>query len=304
MNYQLHYDRLMQRGRERSLPREIYVERHHIVPRCMGGTDESANLVELTAEEHYIAHQLLVKIYPDNALLWCAVAMMTASAKTTIRNNKMYGWIRQGLSKATSKLRKEWYKNNPHPKGMLGKRHSDEARAKISENSNTGVAVYQYTLENVFVEQYNTIVDAAKSLNIATQTLWVALHNPNRTAGGFRFSYHKTELFDASLTPKSNRKSFTRSDSDRKHRGLHCPPWEIIECRGKHLDLLIYWQKANILYYFWLRNSGLTASDYAKHIELENLYMVRKIIKKFCGGWIPIEDTAWIDWMKRYDLKS
>ena len=43
-----------------------YVERHHILPKCVGGGDESENLVPLTPEEHYLAHQLLVKMHPDN----------------------------------------------------------------------------------------------------------------------------------------------------------------------------------------------------------------------------------------------
>ena len=33
-----------------------YKERHHIVPRCMGGTNDNDNLIDLYAEEHYIAH--------------------------------------------------------------------------------------------------------------------------------------------------------------------------------------------------------------------------------------------------------
>jgi len=38
-----------------------YVEIHHIIPKSLGGSNKSENLIALTAKEHYIAHRLLVK---------------------------------------------------------------------------------------------------------------------------------------------------------------------------------------------------------------------------------------------------
>lgn len=43
-----------------------YTEKHHIIPRCLGGSDEQENIVKLTAREHYIAHLLLTKMFPNN----------------------------------------------------------------------------------------------------------------------------------------------------------------------------------------------------------------------------------------------
>lgn len=54
MDYPAIYDRLVSRAKDRVIGG--YVERHHIVPRCMGGQDSKDNLVALTPEEHYIAH--------------------------------------------------------------------------------------------------------------------------------------------------------------------------------------------------------------------------------------------------------
>ena len=96
MNYQLHYDRLIERAQMRLL--EGYVERHHIIPRCIGGSDDADNMVSLTAEEHYVAHQLLAKMHPKNYKLAYAVQLMTVSSQNHIRNNKLYGWIRKRLS--------------------------------------------------------------------------------------------------------------------------------------------------------------------------------------------------------------
>ena len=41
----------------------IYTHIHHIVPKHMGGTNDPSNLIELTVEDHAIAHFVLWKIY-------------------------------------------------------------------------------------------------------------------------------------------------------------------------------------------------------------------------------------------------
>lgn len=41
---------------------ESYTEKHHIIPRSMGGGNEKENIVVLSAREHYVAHLLLTKI--------------------------------------------------------------------------------------------------------------------------------------------------------------------------------------------------------------------------------------------------
>lgn len=42
-----------------SNPYEGYTERHHIVPRSMGGSDEADNLVRMSAQNHLLAHYWL-----------------------------------------------------------------------------------------------------------------------------------------------------------------------------------------------------------------------------------------------------
>lgn len=36
-----------------------YTEKHHIVPRSLGGNNSASNLVKLTAKEHFVCHRLL-----------------------------------------------------------------------------------------------------------------------------------------------------------------------------------------------------------------------------------------------------
>lgn len=53
-------------NRKDNIVNDGYFERHHILPRSLGGSDENDNIVNLTAKEHYIAHRLLVEIYKDD----------------------------------------------------------------------------------------------------------------------------------------------------------------------------------------------------------------------------------------------
>lgn len=76
MNYSRIYEALIARAQSRPRP-EGYVERHHILPRCMGGSDDESNLVALTAREHYVAHLLLANMYPRVPGLWVAIHIMS-----------------------------------------------------------------------------------------------------------------------------------------------------------------------------------------------------------------------------------
>jgi len=96
MNYELHYSRLIEKAKNRNI--DGYTELHHVIPRCMGGSDSIENLVRLTPEEHYVAHQLLVKIYPSSHKLINAAVMMIPSRPS----NKLYGWLKRRLSASMS----------------------------------------------------------------------------------------------------------------------------------------------------------------------------------------------------------
>lgn len=96
MNYKLIYDKIIERAKTRLLLNE-YVESHHIIPKCIGGNDNPENLVDLKPEEHYLCHQLLVKLHPENRALLYAATMMCVSKDIKVRNNKLYGWLRRKM---------------------------------------------------------------------------------------------------------------------------------------------------------------------------------------------------------------
>lgn len=106
----------------------VYYEKHHILPKCLGGSNNKNNLVLLTANEHFVAHQLLVKIYNnENSIRYALLCMLRNNSKQ-IRNNKEYEWIRK--TRRNIKLSEE---QKLHlSKINLGKKLSDDHKTSIS----------------------------------------------------------------------------------------------------------------------------------------------------------------------------
>lgn len=63
---------------------------HHIIPKCMGGTDDPSNLVELTYEEHVEAHRILMEQNPGHqglAFAYHCMSSHTSDRVFTITSN-------------------------------------------------------------------------------------------------------------------------------------------------------------------------------------------------------------------------
>ncbi|HFL2187057.1 TPA: NUMOD3 domain-containing DNA-binding protein [Pseudomonas putida] len=96
MDYAKIYAALIGSAKARGLNKskvEGYFETHHVIPRCMGGSDELANLVMLTAREHYMAHMLLWKMHPAVAGVRSAAMMMSNRAVCKV-NSHIYAKLR------------------------------------------------------------------------------------------------------------------------------------------------------------------------------------------------------------------
>lgn len=102
MNYVTIYDNLINRAKIRKTDLGYY-EKHHVIPRCLGGNDNKDNIVKLTAREHLVAHLCLVKMYPGNhALVKAAVMMSCGSHQHNRSKNRRYEWLRKKHSYAMS----------------------------------------------------------------------------------------------------------------------------------------------------------------------------------------------------------
>ena len=56
------YNNIIDCAKTRTLSANNYYEKHHIVPKSLGGDNAKDNLVKLTAREHFVAHWLLTKM--------------------------------------------------------------------------------------------------------------------------------------------------------------------------------------------------------------------------------------------------
>jgi hypothetical protein len=112
MNYKKCYDLLIEKAQERAKTRTIaksilgYCEGHHILPLSMKGKTIKENIVFLSAREHFIAHQLLVKIYPNNPGLVQALARLLYDKQGNRLNGKSYDWIKKAHSRYMSESQK------------------------------------------------------------------------------------------------------------------------------------------------------------------------------------------------------
>ena len=143
MNYQDNYDQLIYLAKNRSKP-ECYTEKHHIIPKAFGGSDDENNIAILTASEHFIAHYYLYKIHHGKMMY--AFLRMYNQNKDTIEESLIFEyaneyqiikeeWIQTLIGREVSQETKN--KLSKSHKGLIphnkGKPHSEETKRKISE---------------------------------------------------------------------------------------------------------------------------------------------------------------------------
>ena len=87
-----------------------YYEKHHIIPKSLGGNNEKENLVKLTAREHFLCHWLLVKIYDKGTIernkMLCAFWRMQSTNEHHKRyiNSRVYEKLRIEFVNAVSQM--------------------------------------------------------------------------------------------------------------------------------------------------------------------------------------------------------
>lgn len=104
--YTAWYYSIINKAQTRELPLSEYREKHHIIPKSMGGDNSPQNLVELTAREHFICHLLLPKMVQstNKSKMLYALWSMSNQENVNQRNKryrpsaKMYERIRQMIS--------------------------------------------------------------------------------------------------------------------------------------------------------------------------------------------------------------
>lgn len=109
------YQLIIKQALIRSLS-DVISERHHIIPKSLGGSNCSSNLVNLTPKEHYICHLLLPKMTVDKThrqkmlyAMWCMING-NGNSKRHSCSARRYQIAKEELSH----IRREFMKaNNP-----------------------------------------------------------------------------------------------------------------------------------------------------------------------------------------------
>ena len=116
-------------------PEGIYTEKHHILPKCMGGKNDKSNLVRMPAREHIMAHILLFFSFPFIVGLAYAFTCMTSCSRNNKRTKETKRFSTKLLAKIkeiSSTLKSENMKGEKN--SMFGKHPSEETRKKMSES--------------------------------------------------------------------------------------------------------------------------------------------------------------------------
>lgn len=138
MNYEKIYNQIIQRASNRTIIG--YSEKHHIIPKCIGGTNDKNNLVELTAREHFICHKLLCKMYPDSSKLKYAIWAMCRQRKSKTRcytiSSREYDFLKSEAFKNGLSIEIRQKMSNSK-KGKPGRPHSNLTKNKLREYAKT-----------------------------------------------------------------------------------------------------------------------------------------------------------------------
>jgi len=162
MNYQKIYIQIIERAFKRHL--KGYKEKHHIVPKCMGGLDVKENLVNLTAREHFLCHKLLCEIYPKNEKLIWALWLM-AIGKQRNKNIEPY---------RISSREYEHVKNTFITQSKLKKISEDHKKQVSKANSKQ---VCQYDFQGNLIKKFSSAADAERYIINKSDEHWKKLKN-------------------------------------------------------------------------------------------------------------------------------
>jgi hypothetical protein len=125
MDYKSLYQKLCERGKLRKKIPSVYLEKHHITPKCLKGSDDKSNLTLLTAREHFLSHKLLCLIYRDSTV---DIRSKLASAFNRMCCSNTHK--RFYKSKSYEKARLNYSKNHPMKDPTISAKVSQKLRER------------------------------------------------------------------------------------------------------------------------------------------------------------------------------
>lgn len=115
------------KSQQRIKTKENYYEQHHIIPKCLNGSNKKNNLVLLTAREHYLCHLLLPRMCINSQHRYKLSIAILRFKHNKNYSSKLYEIEKKRISKELS-INRMGNKNS-----FYGKTHSIEQKEKWSE---------------------------------------------------------------------------------------------------------------------------------------------------------------------------
>lgn len=110
--YTAWYNNIIAKARAR-VNQTGYTEKHHIIPKSLGGTNDPENLVKLTAKEHFVCHRLLVKMTTGESkrkmsnAAWGMANLRNAYQSERYKvNSRIYAQLKAGYKKDPASIEK------------------------------------------------------------------------------------------------------------------------------------------------------------------------------------------------------
>lgn len=176
MQYLNIYNQLIEKAKHRDAPSKY--EKHHIIPKSLGGANNTLNLVKLSIREHFVAHRLLTKIHSGEAQKKMWFAYYRLCNRHQITNSRAYEQAKLQSKKYLSEIHTGKTISESHKKairekcrGMVGHKHSVTTKslmtnAKIGNtHARVGIDIID-TDSNLLTESLYSISDLCKRFDL------------------------------------------------------------------------------------------------------------------------------------------
>lgn len=289
MNYSQIYNDLVAKCVVRGLDKKVldgYFEKHHIIPKCLGGSDKNSNFVLFTPREHVIAHRLLWKANPYNySLMWAYTRTVNSHkgiltsrevenakiAKAKVMSERVVSdetkeKIRQTL---TGHKRTEESIEKGRQK-MLGREVSEETKSKISAKR-----------QELIASGWTVPEEARKKIGDAFRGKKISEEHKRKISEVNKGKIMPAHVLAATSAYQKSLRPWQKSAKSRPARAR-------------------VWAMAANYYNIWIENYKPKAYSFSTICsKLENVeypkFHFDKLVEMFHEDWIPHYDKEWIE---------
>jgi len=221
MNYAKHYTKLILKYGMAICPVGEYMERHHILPKSMGGDNSEANLVYLTPRLHLLAHWMLMLIHKNMPM---RVAYATMCSRKGVRlTPKMYEIARKAVSGANSGLSRRVHT----PLGWFGSvREAARAHNTVSSNISAKASSNKFFHSEYYYEEGITKTEECASGKHRA----IRIHTPAGVFESARAAALHYKVYHSTISKwcNSDPSNFYKEDVDdcssvKSRRKVHTP---------------------------------------------------------------------------------